>query len=81
MPPVHPADTALLVALALRRASATLAVLVVLLAGGAAAAAAGLVAVLVLHLVVAARARRHLAARLDREWAAVEPVWRRPRAT
>ena len=76
---VHPADTALLVERARRRASTTLAVLVGFLAAGhgAVAVAVGLTVVAALHLAVGALARRRLADRLDREWAAVEPRWRR----
>ena len=101
---VDPADTALLVTRALRKASTVLAVLVTGFAadhGGSVEAglrargvepdvahvtgvqhigvalAVGLVLVLVLHVAVGVWARRKLADRLDREWAAVEPRWSR----
>ena len=78
---VHPADTALLVTRAPRKASTALAVLVTgWAARNGAALAVGLVAVLALHLAVGVWARRRLADRLDREWAAVEPRWSHPRA-
>lgn len=106
MTTVDPADTALLVARALRRGSTLLAALVTgavanygvsleagLLARGVGPTAAhavalqragvalglGLVSVLVLHLVVALRARRRLADQVEREWAVVEPRWSRRR--
>lgn len=82
MSAADPADTALLVARALRRVSTLLAVLVagVTAGHGTLVLAAGLAAVLVLHVAAGVWARRRLADRLDREWAAVEPRWSHPHA-
>jgi hypothetical protein len=79
---VHAADTALLVARALRRGSTVLAALVggLTCPHGPVALLVGLAAVLVLHVVVGIRVRSGLDDRLEREWAAVEPRWSRPGA-